>query len=76
MRRGRCARCVHPVEATAATADGKHLGEFCGDCFEDIEHDAATRCHCSRSATKEDGPGPWQENAIRDLEDAAEGLEA
>jgi len=46
------------------------MGEYCAECFDLIDHDKVDRPWAKPATIDRDGASPWQENAIRDLEEA------
>lgn len=68
MRQANCGRCGLFRWVNAVTVRGDKAGEFCGDCFDLIEHDDPER-HKWAAGDGGGDPSPWQENAIRAMED-------
>ena len=73
MRIADCDRCGRPaVWVNTVAVKGCRVGEWCGDCFErHLGVGARRRPRSGRPGPKEDG-GAWGENAVRELEDAAQ----
>lgn len=71
MRQATCHRCGKADGwVNRATLKGRVVGEFCGDCWPHIHHDPTGGNRDDGSPGPWDDPSPWQENAIRAMEDA------
>lgn len=68
MRNGKCSRCKLVRMVNDCTIDEAHLGEFCAECFEVIEHDEPRRNRTnSGSGLEHNDPG--FDDVIRALEE-------
>lgn len=68
MRTGRCSRCGKTRMVNLCTKGEAAVGEFCGDCFEAVDHDEAPRNETGSSS----GPNhndPGFDNVIRAWEE-------
>jgi len=70
MQVDRCHGCGYVRWVNVATRNGVCMGEYCAECFDLIDHDKVDRPWAKPATIDRDGASPWQENAIRDLEEA------
>lgn len=68
MRKGRCKRCGNLAWVNTITLGGDFVGEFCGDCFDLVNHDEPGRNPTSRSSGNSHND-PGFDNVIRALEE-------
>jgi hypothetical protein len=71
MRKATCTGCKRIAWVNSATRGGNGIGEYCADCYEDLEHDQNDAPKTSPTSGASHS-NPWQENAIRALENLTE----
>lgn len=69
MRKGRCNRCQKAAWVNRCTRDGKPLGEFCGDCFEVVQHDEPDRPEPTAGHSGNYHNDPGFDNVVRAAEE-------
>lgn len=68
MRQGTCSGCKRYRWINIATSCGQVIGEYCEDCFEDLEHDPVSR-NRTNSGSGRNHNDPGFDNVIRALEE-------
>lgn len=62
MRQAICTRCKQFAWVNVATLCRAIIGEFCGTCFETINHDDPGHAeHCAQPKTESDRPSPQED---------------
>lgn len=70
MKIDHCDHCHFLKMVNQAWYKGHLQGWYCGDCWPNIDHDGMFKKPPGRPTPFDhDDAGPWQENAIRDLEE-------
>jgi len=75
MRKAKCAGCGKVAMVNLATLRVEKPGEFCAECYEkyglDTRGDLMARLRSNSLVVeerREDDGGPWQQNAVREME--------
>jgi hypothetical protein len=63
-----CSKCKRLAFVNVATRRGKICGEYCAECFDEIDHDAPPR-NKTGGSSGENHNNPWLDNAIKELEE-------
>ena len=68
MRQALCMRCLMPALVNTMTLRGRIIGEYCGACFDLIEHDEPNRNRTQKTSGI-DNNDPSLDDAVRALEE-------